>query len=295
MFDFINVMRVIGTLLITNSHFDRIWPLAALATGGTLGNVIFFFVAGYCYSPKEKNVVKHFLIKFSRLYIPILIVQLFCIICGIYKFKDAQECLQICLFPTNYWFFPCILSGYCLWFFILKHRMSIFKVFIILLLVSIIVRFMWGGYDTYPFYLAVMGSGIYSRKKEQSCSRIKLTYVFCAVAIFYIVKYISLRYMIIGVLENIIALIAGLLFYLWISQKEVFMKSRISEKIRKITSMIASMSWHIYLVQVPILKKMIVPDTFVGAFFIACLSITVCAVILKFMDLSFSRVIFKRK
>ena len=121
-------MRVIGTILITNSHFDRIWPIAALATGGTLGNVIFFFVAGYCYSPKEKNVFQHVLTKFIKLYIPIFIVQLVCTISGIYRFANTREFLKICFFPTNYWFFPCILIGYFFWFEIIKHRISINRV-----------------------------------------------------------------------------------------------------------------------------------------------------------------------
>lgn len=295
MLEFINVMRVVGTILITNSHFDRIWPIATLATGGTLGNVIFFFVAGYCYSPKEKNVLQHVLIKFIKLYIPIFIVQLVCTISGIYKFANAKEFLEICLFPTNYWFFPCILIGYSFWFEIIKHRISILSVSVITLICSVIAYFFRGVFITYPFYLAVMGAGVYSKQKELTCSKVKLTHVFCAVVAFYAIKYFSARYVIIGVLENIIALVAVLLFYLWISQKEVVLKKNNTKIIHKTVSIIASMSWHIYLVQVPILKKMIIPDCFFGAFFMACLLISIFAFVLKCVDSKFNSVILKRK
>ena len=41
MFEFINYLRAIATVLITNSHFANIWPVRELASGGLLGNVIF--------------------------------------------------------------------------------------------------------------------------------------------------------------------------------------------------------------------------------------------------------------
>lgn len=59
--------------------------------------------------------------------------------------------------------------------------------------------------------------------------------------------------------------------------------------------MIDSMSWHLYLIQMPILKQMIIPDCFVGAFFMVCFSIFICAVALKYVDSRHNGVIFKRK
>ncbi len=47
MIAFINYLKLIATALITNSHFSDIWPISALASGGLLGNIIFFAVSGY--------------------------------------------------------------------------------------------------------------------------------------------------------------------------------------------------------------------------------------------------------
>ena len=43
-------LRVIATFLITNSHFKNIWPISALASGGLLGDILFFAISGYCLS-----------------------------------------------------------------------------------------------------------------------------------------------------------------------------------------------------------------------------------------------------
>ncbi len=37
MYSFINYLRAIATLLITNSHYGQIWPIDDLAAGGLLG------------------------------------------------------------------------------------------------------------------------------------------------------------------------------------------------------------------------------------------------------------------
>ena len=45
----VTVVKIIAALLITNSHFDGLYPsgMSALATGGMIGNALFFFISGY--------------------------------------------------------------------------------------------------------------------------------------------------------------------------------------------------------------------------------------------------------
>ena len=50
MFSFVVYIKSLACLLITNSHFNRIWPISAMATGGAIGNALFFMVAGFCLS-----------------------------------------------------------------------------------------------------------------------------------------------------------------------------------------------------------------------------------------------------
>lgn len=48
MFEFIIYLKALATMLITNSHFDTIYPISQLSMGGSIGNSIFFWVSGYC-------------------------------------------------------------------------------------------------------------------------------------------------------------------------------------------------------------------------------------------------------
>jgi peptidoglycan/LPS O-acetylase OafA/YrhL len=43
----LNLLRAIGILLVTNSHFDALYPDPRMGTGGAFGNAIFFALSGY--------------------------------------------------------------------------------------------------------------------------------------------------------------------------------------------------------------------------------------------------------
>lgn len=51
----ISLVRVFAMVLILISHSDRLFPQAIsfIATGGALGNELFFFVGGYLFSSKQ--------------------------------------------------------------------------------------------------------------------------------------------------------------------------------------------------------------------------------------------------
>lgn len=112
MLEFIVVLRFLATCLITNSHFDAIYPIAALATGGVPGNSIFFFCSGYCLSKTDQKFFKWIIAKIKKLYIPLFIVLAVCCILGFYEINTASEFRKLFVFPTRYWFFPAILFGF---------------------------------------------------------------------------------------------------------------------------------------------------------------------------------------
>lgn len=57
MYVFIDILKTIGAVLITNSHFDELYPYKIMSTGGALGNAIFFLVAGFCLSHKIEGTL----------------------------------------------------------------------------------------------------------------------------------------------------------------------------------------------------------------------------------------------
>ena len=45
--ELLNLMKVFAILLVFNSHCDPLYPVSYLATGGALGNSLFFIISGY--------------------------------------------------------------------------------------------------------------------------------------------------------------------------------------------------------------------------------------------------------
>lgn len=45
---YITVLRALAAMLITNAHYNNVYPIEIIANGGLLGDVIFFAVSGFC-------------------------------------------------------------------------------------------------------------------------------------------------------------------------------------------------------------------------------------------------------
>ena len=45
-YEFLNLLRVFAVFLVFNSHCDALYPVSALATGGAMGNALFFVISG---------------------------------------------------------------------------------------------------------------------------------------------------------------------------------------------------------------------------------------------------------
>ena len=104
MYVFIHYIRTIATILITNSHYSNIWPVASLAMGGLLGNVLFFAVSGFCLFNVKENFGKWYLKRFLRVYPVMIFVTLLTILIGTYPLMNWEQAYKLFLFPTNYIF-----------------------------------------------------------------------------------------------------------------------------------------------------------------------------------------------
>lgn len=73
-------LRFVAILLITNSHLDRLYPVSAMATGGQLGNSLFFMLSGFglvaSYRKKGGVFWPWLQRRLSRIYPPVLLVTL---------------------------------------------------------------------------------------------------------------------------------------------------------------------------------------------------------------------------
>ena len=129
MFQFINYLRFIATVLITNSHFGEIWPISALATGGLLGNIIFLAVSGFLLYSIKLNFPKWFLKRFLRVYPVMVIFTLIVSLCGFYSLKSFSDAVRLFIYPTNYvfivWLMVCYVPFYILAFLDKKHNKTL--------------------------------------------------------------------------------------------------------------------------------------------------------------------------
>ena len=104
----INVLKVLAFFLIINSHSDALFPdqLKALATGGALGNGVFFLISGY-FTHEKRNCWKDVVIRFLRLYLPVYIVILLCSITEhnyLRNINSFKSWFELFIWPTPYWF-----------------------------------------------------------------------------------------------------------------------------------------------------------------------------------------------
>lgn len=112
----VSFMKLLALLMIINSHSDILFPakIRVLATGGALGNAIFFAMSGYLTKIKSGITWKSILQRFLRLYLPI---YLFCLLTGKFDsslLTDAKNVFALLIWPTPYWFISAVFFFYVL-------------------------------------------------------------------------------------------------------------------------------------------------------------------------------------
>ena len=120
MFYFINYLRAIATVLITNSHYSNIWPSSSLAVGGLLGNVLFFAASGFCLFNIKENFGQWYIKRALRVLPVMLLFTLFTVLIGQYSLNSGADAVRLFLFPTNYIFLVWLLILYVPFYFVAK-------------------------------------------------------------------------------------------------------------------------------------------------------------------------------
>ena len=146
-YSFVNWLKVIAAILITNSHFSSIWPNPQLATGGMLGNVLFMAVTGFLLFGANKKFPTWFGKRFLRVYPALLIFTLTAILFGKYQVGGFNDVVRLFVYPTNYVFIVWILICYAVFYLVdfinkkFKHGLEACFVITILLWLTTYVVF----------------------------------------------------------------------------------------------------------------------------------------------------------
>lgn len=127
---YIDLLRFIACALITNSHFDGVYPIN-ISFGGCPGNCLFFIISGFLlYSKLSDNnnkFIPWYFSKITRLYITLFIIDIVLVSVG---YKEAS--LELFIFPINdnFWFIPCIMILYAAFYFSMKYKVLAYLVLV---------------------------------------------------------------------------------------------------------------------------------------------------------------------
>lgn len=177
----ITLLRVIATILITNSHFDLLYPVSALAVGGAFGNALFFMCSGYCLTNIRAPFYKWYKKRVLSIY-PVAILATLISIVVIPNNHYGTSLLgwfQNLIWPNYYWFIGAIVTFYIPYYFLCKNDFFEGKKYI-LLIVAIVVVYLFlyiglvdtsvwtieGQYSFFKwiYYFALMAMGAHFKK-----------------------------------------------------------------------------------------------------------------------------------
>lgn len=114
------ILRFVATCLITNTHYNDVYPIKALAVGGLLGDVLFFIVSGFVLAgPIKQKFFPWYWKRIVRIYPTILAGVAFYIITGYQALGDLNW-FEAFVFPTFFVFTAAIILLYIPFYFVNK-------------------------------------------------------------------------------------------------------------------------------------------------------------------------------
>lgn len=132
----IDILKFLAAILITNSHMDSLYgKFSFLATGGTIGDALFFFCSGFTLFIKPlnsrfSNFFNWYKRRINRIYPTVIAVALItCIF-----FERDKNIVEIFLYGGG-WFVQCIMIYYIAFYFLGLYAKN--KLFHVMILISI--------------------------------------------------------------------------------------------------------------------------------------------------------------
>ena len=121
-YQFINLIKAIASCLVANSHFDGIWPISALATGGSLGNCLFFAASGFLLGNIKQDFIPWYLKKLARIYPAIWIITTISLFFR--RELSIGGMLGEYFLSSHYWFLQALIVLYIPFYFVMKGKLK---------------------------------------------------------------------------------------------------------------------------------------------------------------------------
>lgn len=171
----IDILKFLAVLLVINSHLDNFYPSARLATGGAIGDVLFFFCSGFTLSlGRTQKFIPYYKRRIFRIY-PSIIAWA---ILRTLFFDYRGNIVDIILFGGG-WFIACIMIYYVMFYVIQKHfphhLLQVFGIYSLIVLIWYLFffehkEFVWmykGTYFKWCHYFLFMLLGAICAKMSQ--------------------------------------------------------------------------------------------------------------------------------
>ncbi len=264
----IDLIKFLAALLITNSHMGLLYgKYNVLATGGCIGDTLFFFCSGFTLFLKPLGGANLFFNWYKRRINRIFPSVVAVAILGSIFFGTHNDILNIILHGGEIikgggWFIPCILLYYIALFFVgvfLINKMWI--VFAGVIIGTIIWYFsgisdctLYGDYIRWLLFFDFMllGSKVGMSKEQIKIRPVKdVIMLFMSVVLFYVFFILSIKIKNLGYLELAsLPPLFGIMYYLYKAGSCMWVKKIYNSKVGNlIIRVIGGLTLEIYLVQ----------------------------------------------
>lgn len=276
MYYFINYLRTIATILITNSHYSNIWPIADLAMGGLLGNILFFATSGFCLFNVKENFGKWYLKRIVKIYPVMIVFTLLAVLIGDYSLASWQDAGWLFLYPTNYiflvWLMLCYVVFYVVAWLSKKYSKTTEFALIAVLGAWILTYFIFVDKTVYhidevnrPFilflYFSSMLIGALFKKHVDKFSKTKMVNIvllFVSLVVYFGSKiaFSKIQSIVFWQILNQLSILVVLyfMFAVFIGLEDVLKK--IPNWLNKAVKFVAGITLHIYIVQFVLIRRL---------------------------------------
>lgn len=266
-YEFINVLKVLAAILITNSHYTNIWPYNFMAFGGLLGDILYFAISGFCLADIKESFPRWYLKRILRIYPILWIVNTIGVSVGYFKITSIKMFIELFIYPTYFHFIASIMVLYIIFYFIVKYLLgkigfkavmvclTVFYVAIYLLLydksyyhIDVVeegmVRFL---------FLASMLLGVYFRKYSENEKKGFLQYILVlGLFLMYLISKVAFsKINTISVFQILnVVLVYALLYAIFkVAKANEVVIMNAGKRIKSFSNFIGSMTLEIYLTQ----------------------------------------------
>lgn len=298
----IDIIKCIAAILITNSSFEILYPISAFATGGTMGNCLFFFASGFTIFLKPLGRFDQFYKKrINRIYPTVFAWALLSTI----FFDNTKNIVEIILYGGG-WFISCIMILY-IFLYIVNKTMS--ERLLLSGVISFLIVIVWfffiekhtdssfygdNSFFRWSFYFLFMLlgaiSGVYQKKITNHFIN-NLVVLTLFILIFYVMLYYSRLNVIPKQIEiiSLFPLLGMTLYFYKLGSTKIFMNIYNHKIFGTAIKIIGGLCLEIYLVQSSLLTD-IMNDIFPLNLIVMFIVILIAAYILRCAANLFSQI-----